>query len=131
MAPLSHKLASLLAIRLGMIVPVPMSVRADGSLVLVHADSVRVADSNNAVIADEDDDRTFGDKVGCAVWGVLSMIQDDISEYLTEPWPAYGRRMALPGVREAKGRVFFWYGDDEAAPLISFASIGLDEIQAC
>jgi len=108
-----------------------MSVSATDSRIAVYKGDEMIADSSAATIVDEDDDRTLGDKAGCAVWGVLSAIQDDISEHFTEPWPTYpGRRMALPGVREEYGRLFLWYGDNESEPLVHFPPIELNELES-
>ena len=105
-----------------------MSVHAEGSIVFVRVGDLHVADSAGSAIVDDDDDRTLEEKAECAAWGVLSRIQDEISEHLTEPWPADGRRMADPGVRTAQGRMFLWYGGSESSSLFPLGSIDLDEV---
>lgn len=129
MDPLSHRLATVLGTRLSEVVPASLTVSVHGSDVRIYADGVRIGNSANSVIVDEEDDRTLGEKAYAAVWGVLSAIQDDISEHLREPWPEdSGYRMAMPGVREERGRVFLWYGDNELDPRVAFAPIDLTKL---
>jgi hypothetical protein len=76
----------------------------------------------------EDDTRELAERLETAVYSVLSMVQDSISEYLRTPWPSTnGREMAMPGVRTDAEMVYLWYGG-EKEPVISMPPIRIAEI---
>ncbi len=105
----SHKLAVALAARLNDIVPVPFRVQAKGGDVHVDAPDVCVGGSSAPTIVEDDDDRTVGEKIETALRAVLSSVQDDISEFLTEPRPsADGCGMAMPGARSDEQWIHLW-----------------------
>lgn len=118
-----------MAARLNEVVPIPFRVYAEGNVVGIEARDVPIGGAGASFIVDEDDDRTFGEKVETTVWAVLSSIQDDISEFLTESWPSVdGCGMAMPGARRDGAWVYLWYGEDEGAPVITMPAIRIAEI---
>ena|SRR5215207_2614680 len=120
----SHELALALAQRIGTVLPPPLTAAASGPHVELHADGARVGGSAAAAIADEEDDRTFAERVETATLAVLSTLQDDVAEYLTVEWPREADgAMALPGARVAGGRVHLWFGRSESAPAVGFDPI--------
>ena len=129
MAALSHRLAAALAARLDKVAPDSFAVRARGETVDVYSGEILLGGSTAATIVEDDDDRTLARKLESAVYSVLDIIQDCISEHLREPWPAYpGRRMANPGTRAEGTRVYAWFGD-ENAPALTLSPIEVSEIE--
>jgi hypothetical protein len=59
--------------------------------------------------------------------GVLSSVQDGVSEATAEPWPSLPHGgMALPGTRTDGRSVYLWYGPDlerEAGAVTAFPPI--------
>lgn len=129
MQPSSLKFAQALAERVGEILPPPLTIRADGGNLVVSADGVSQGGSGAAMIVEDDDDRTVAERVECAARAVLDGIQDDVSEYLTLPWPADADgRMATAGVRVDEARVHLWFGSTESAAVITLSPIDLDDL---
>lgn len=124
----SLKFAQVLAERIGEILPPPLTIRADGGNLVVSADGITLGGSGAAMIVENDDDRTPAERVECAGRAVLDGVQDDVSEYLTLPWPAdAGGRMAMAAARVDAERVHLWFGSSEAAAVITLRPIDLRE----
>jgi hypothetical protein len=124
----SHRFARTLAERIGEILPPPLTVHVDGSLIDVYADGICQGGSGAAVIVEADDGRTLRERVETAGRAVLSGIQDCVSEYLTRQWPAGADgQMAMPDVRVEAERVHLWFGAAEAAT-VTLRPIGLGEL---
>ena len=109
----SRKLAIALTERIGEVVPAPLTLRAEGSGVSLYADGELIGGSDAASIVDDQDSRTFSERVETAVRAVLSGVQDSILRYLRVEWPTDGEgELALPGARTEAGRVHLWYGSE-------------------
>lgn len=117
-AALSLEVASALAERLAEVVPRDFSVTADGAAVLVHRAGALVGSSHAAGILDEPGEDDQPQRVGGIAAAVLGAIQDEISESLTEPWPAFEGVMADADARQIGNTVSMWFGDEEA-PVLS------------
>jgi hypothetical protein len=129
MHPSSQRFAQALAERIGEILPPPLTIRADGGNLVVSADGISQGGSGAAMIVEDDDDRTVAERVECAARAVLDGVQDDVSEYLTLPWPAGADgRMATAGVRADEARVHLWFGDSQSAAVITLRSIDLGDL---
>jgi hypothetical protein len=126
----SRDFASALAVRLNRILPPGWNIVArDDRLDVYVGNELDFTSENPTLIEDADDSESLQDRLETAVYGVLSSVQDSISEQLTRPWPsADGRTMALPGVRSDGLYVHMWYGEDESEPVIGLAVIPLSEI---
>lgn len=100
-----------------------------GSEIHVYAHEARIGGSSAATIVDDDDGRTLGEKLESAARAVLGSVQDDVSEFLHEPWPSDQRHvMAMPGSRSDEEWLHIWYGRDERAPVVGMAAIRIAEI---
>lgn len=129
MAASSEKLARAFATRLNGVVPHGLAVRASGSMVYLYAGNAVVGGTASVPIVEEEEDGgTLCERLLTVVYAVLSTIQNDVSEYLTEQWPpdADGQ-MALVDSRCGEERVYLWYGSSEAAPVIAFPPIEFAE----
>jgi hypothetical protein len=63
------------------------------------------------------------------VSSVLSLIQNDVSEYLREPWPSTNTRdMAMPDARLDASGLHLWFGATEHSAVVSLPTIPLDEL---
>ena len=95
---------------------------------LVYASENGVGSTMSPLIVEDDDDRTIAERAECVARAVLSTIQDDVAEYLTLPWPvdAWGK-MVMPGARTESERLYLWYGESEAEPVISLTPIDFHE----
>ena len=123
------RFAQALAERIGEILPPPLTIRADGGNLVVSADGISQGGSGAAMVVENDDDRTVTERVECAARAVLDGIQDDVSEYLTLPWPVDAeRRMAMPGVRAHAERLYLWFGSSESAAVITLRPIELGDL---
>lgn len=122
----SCKLAAALADRIGEVLPSPLLIRATGPDLDLYADDRHDVVLSTPRLVDDEDDRTFGEKVETAAASVLSSVQDVVSCCLVEQWPpdADGR-MADANARVDKGRVHLWYGIDQAAAVITLRPIEL------
>jgi hypothetical protein len=127
----SRKLAVALADRLNSVVPAPWRVSARAKDIDVYIrDELALTSHSPEIIENEDDPEwTLPERAATVVYGVLSSIQDSVSEYLHEPWPTPdGREMAMPGVRTDPEFVHLWFGANELAPVISIPAISFGEI---
>jgi hypothetical protein len=137
------RLAAALAERLAAVVPAPFRVGAEGGWVVLHRGDVWDGSSDVAGGLDQevdpthpyheprDEDWSLADRAAMVAEGVLSSVQDAVSEATAEPWPALpGRRMAMPGTRTDGASVYLWYGPDEDAAVLAFAPIRLAALLA-
>lgn len=137
----SVRLAAALAERLGPVLPAPFRVRAEGGWVALYRGGEWDGSSGVALVLDHviDPDRPdyppgeqdwpLAARAASVADGVLSSVQDAVTEATTEPWPALpGGGMALPGARTDGERVYLWYGPDEGAPVLAFAPIVLADL---
>lgn len=145
------RLAAALAARLDPAVPRPFRIYAEGSDLTVDHPAgwgyrALVGSYLDDEIAPEYDcswadglyapvtrraEPTLVKRAETAVAAVLNVLQDTISEATGEPWPlAASRRMAPYGTRSDVEAVYFWYGDEEGAPVVAFAPIPLRDIRA-
>jgi hypothetical protein len=114
--------------RLNQIIPKPFRVAAQGAGVALHINGALDGIITTPGIA-EDATRELRERLSIAVSGVLSSVQDTISEYLRTPWPSEdGCNMAPPRVRVGTDAIYIWYGDSEAAPVLAIPSIPLAEV---
>lgn len=96
----SRELARALARRLSAIVPPPVSVRTEGSSVVVLTDESVIGGSPAAEIADEIDDRSSVERIASAASAVLSGVQDIVMRHLATQWPLDSAgRAAMPYAR--------------------------------
>jgi hypothetical protein len=121
-SPAATLIAEALAERLEAVVPPPFHVRAeDGWVSRFNGDYWDgSSDVARAVDLPEEDDNSDDRReaqinwIVSSCWGVLSSVQDMISEATTEPWPRLPHGgMANPGTRLENGCVYLWYGLDE------------------
>jgi hypothetical protein len=125
----SLRFAQALAERIAEILPLPLTVRADGASVDVYADGISQGGSAAPVIVEDDDGRTLDERVETAARAVLDGIQDGVSEYLTLPWPlGADGQMAVAGARADTERVYLWFGGSEAGAAITLRPIELGEL---
>lgn len=126
MSASSHRLASLLAERIAEILPPPLTVRASGDALKLYADGIAVGGATAASILEDGDD---AEQVRTAAWAVLSTIQDDVMEHLTEPWPVgAGGQGALPEARIDASHLHLWFGEREEAAVVRLRPISLAEV---
>jgi hypothetical protein len=114
-----------LAERLNEVVPDGFAVRADGPEVQLLLAGHVVGGSSASRILDEDGDGLPEERVGVIAAAVLSGVQDDVAENLTEPWPVAGKVMANAEAEQSGDTVEMWFGD-RRDPLIRLRSITLD-----
>jgi hypothetical protein len=125
----SRNLARILAERIGEVVPSPLTLRAHGSGVSLYAGGELLGGSDAASIVEDDDGRTFGERVTTAVQGVLDGIQDCVMEYLREEWPTdHTGKSASSVVRIEGGRIYPSYRAHEGKSVITLRPIDVDEI---
>lgn len=127
-AALSREVASALAERLAEVVPRGFSVTAEGAAVLVHRSGVLVGSSHAAGILDEVGEDDPPNRVGGIAAAVLGGIQDEISEALTEPWPACEGKMVNADARQTGNTVAMWFGDEEA-PVLRLRPLILSRVE--
>jgi hypothetical protein len=121
--------AQALAVRIGEILPPPLTIRVDGCSLDVYADGISQGSSAAAVIVEEDDGRTLSEKLETTGRSVLSGIQDSVSEYLTLPWPKDARgRMATENARADAERLYLWFAGSEAEAVITLRPVDVAEI---
>ena len=136
-----ERLARAMADRLDAVMPAPVRVRAEGTVVGIiwpsrawlggSAASELVADP-----ADEDEDGTpAADQLTTAAWAILSGVQDQVAEALREPWPpGADGRMAMPAVRVADGVLLLTFerGDavGEESVMLALEPIPLADLAA-
>jgi hypothetical protein len=136
----ARRLAELLALRLDAVVPRPFRVQADAGTVALHEGAAFDSSNYLATLLDWalDPNAAAGER-GSFAWrvaavseGVLSSVQDGISEGTSDPWPPLASGgMAMPGTRTDGASVFLWYGphyDREVDAVLSFAPIALAEL---
>jgi hypothetical protein len=118
---LAHALARALASRLNAVVPAPFRVTVEQERIYLLDDHGMCS---GGTIVDLE--------IGEAVTGVLTDVQDELTEQLTTPWPhdpTRGYTFHEPGVAIRDGAVHFWYGQ-EHDPAQTFDPIPLAELQA-
>jgi hypothetical protein len=138
--PAALRLAVALAERLDAVVPRPFRVRADDGWVSRYHGDAWEGSSDVASVLDQPIDQGVrpGER-GSFAWfaaisaeGVLSSVQDHVSEATTEPWPLLPvGAMARSGTRTDGERVYLWYGPDwerETGAVGSFEPISLDRL---
>lgn len=124
----SHNLAEVLANRLSAVIPGSCEVRSVGSDVFVDAWGVMIGGSSASSLVDDVDDRAVRERLEVAVRAVLSTVQDDISRFLSEPWPSTdGGQMAMPNARSDAEWVYLWFGD-ERLPVINMPAIRISDV---
>jgi hypothetical protein len=111
-AALSRDVAAALAERLDEIAPEGVTVRATGTRVQVVVGGRVVGWSSAAAILDEDGEGLPEERVGSVAAAVISGVQDEITEALTEPWPTANGRMLNPDTSQTGGAVRMWFGDE-------------------
>jgi hypothetical protein len=120
---------------LNAVVPDPFRVRAEGGRVSLYCRDVLDSTSSVSGVLDQavDPQAATGERHSFA-WsaarvseGVLSSVQDGVSEATAEPWPSLPHGgMALPGTRTDGRSVYLWYGPDlerEAGAVTAFPPI--------
>lgn len=112
-AALSRDVAAALAERLDEVAPAGFTVTSDGASVLVHRAGLVVGVSSAPGVLDEDGEGLPEERVGGVAAAVLSGLQDDISESLTEPWPVLGGIMVNADARQSGDVVDMWFGDEQ------------------
>lgn len=113
----SRELARFLADELRSALPEGVDITADGPDVVV---GFRGLESRNgtASILDEDDGRSFAERLETATLAVLNHIQDVAADASTVPWPGSGTTLPLPGVEVSDGRLRAWFGDRGTPALV-------------
>ncbi len=111
MAASSRDLAAALAERLNEVAPAGVTVRATGTEVEVIQDGRVVGGSSAAVSLDMDGEGLPEERIGSIAAAVISGVQDEITEALTEPWPARNGRMVNPDTRQTGAVTEMWFGD--------------------
>ena len=138
----ARRLAALLAQRLDAVVPRPFRVHADAGTVTLYEGAAFDSCNYLATLLDwELDPHAAAGERGSFAWraaavseGVLSSVQDGVSEGTADAWPPLASGgMALPGTRTDGASVFLWYGphyDREDDAVLSFEPIELAELLA-
>lgn len=102
----SRELARALARRLSTIIPPGVSVRTEGTSVVVVADGSVIGGTPAAEIANEADGRSAVERLASAASAVLSGVQDIVMRHSARQWPLDSAgRTALPYARIAGHQV--------------------------
>jgi len=122
------RLVTVIADRLDPVAPRPFRVRPYGrDLAFEHPEWGFIMGAE--FIEDETETRTAEELADLIVTNALEALQDVVSESSKEPWPPLTpTTMAPVHVRTDGERVYFWYGISEAAPVIAFAPIALEDV---
>jgi hypothetical protein len=119
-----EQFARVLVARLAPILPPGFAARADGEVVRIEADDGAGASTSLAHLdPDEAEPQDYAD----AAWNVLSMVQDVVSETVTEPWPAAldgTTDLAEPGAAAEGASVRLFFGPEDR-PVLTLRSIDL------
>jgi hypothetical protein len=128
-------LAAALAARLDAVVPDRFRVYAESDRVALYCgDAFDSSIGVSGVLDQEVDPQAADGERHSFAWfatmvseGVLSSVQDGVSEATAEPWPPLSdSRMAYSGARTDGKSVYLWYGPDyerETNAVIAFAPI--------
>jgi hypothetical protein len=128
MAALSPKLAAALAERLNAVVPKPLAVRREGTMVNVYNGLHLEGGTPASEIVDDNDGRSLAELARVASSAVVNRVQDMVAEALTEQWPlSPDGRMALAHTRTDAQLVYIWFGD-VAAPVLELDPISIAEL---
>jgi hypothetical protein len=129
MAALSHKLARVLAERIGETLPPPLTVRASGERLDLFDGDVLFGGSHNAAVVDSRDGRTLRQRVETAVASVLSEIQDEVTEHLTVQWPLdTDGQVGMPYVATNRLEVWSGFAREDGTPVIHLRSIRFSDL---
>ena len=124
----SHKLAVELVKRLNSIMPPMLTVGVTGSRVSLFVDRKFVEGSDAASIIDDEDGRTFRERIEVAVRAVLGGIQDGVMRTVGREWPVDNDgKLAFAGARTDTSRVYLWFGSEDQ-PAVRLKPIAFDEI---
>lgn len=125
----SHKLTKLIAVRIGQILPAPLTVRTEGEALQILDGGNVVGGSQASMILSDGDSRSMRERVPTAVRAVLSALQDDVSAYLQTPWPSPDNvQMFLPGARTDGDKILLWYGDENDQSHIVMEPINVGDL---
>jgi hypothetical protein len=120
--------ARALAERIGEVLPPPLVIHARGGGLAVYADGKEVGGALSPAIIEDEDGRSIAEKAEAVARTALGTIQNDVSEYLTLPWPKNAAgEMVVPGARAGSGRLYLWYGTSESDAALSLGSIDFAE----
>ncbi len=125
----SHELAAKIEEWLSGSTPRNIAVSASNSEIEVVVDGGDPSRDDIASIADEDDGRSFEERVQTATLSLLSHVQDQIVLALGSPWPATsGSELPLPHVEVANGWLHAWFGDS-SRPVLALGKVALDDLR--
>lgn len=129
MAASSHKVAAALAERLNAVVPRPLIVRAEGSSVNVYNGSRLEGGTPASEIVDDDDGRSFAERLHVVSSAVVNRVQDIVAEASAQQWPVLRTgRMALPHTHTDGERVYIWFGE-RSDPVLEVPPISVSDLQ--
>lgn len=126
----SSSVARSLASRLNSVLPSAVRIIPDGGKLEIMIEGRRMGVVHTLERL-EDDGVNFTRMLAGTVVSVLSLIQDDVSEYLRDPWPSRdGLEMAVPHGRLDAHALHLWYGEAEERAVVSLDAISMGELGA-
>jgi hypothetical protein len=129
MAALSHKLARLVAERIGVILPPRFAVRAFGARIDLVDGAVVFGACHSAAVVDDPRGGTLRRRVVTAVGSILSEIQDELMEHLTMQWPVDSDgSVGMPYVATDQLEVWSGFAREDGTPLLHLRSIRFSDL---